>query len=428
VTRTTLDGSPVTAAPGGWPPSRAGVRVGVLVALVLVAGSCDFLLTEAPPAGDVLDAPLPGLTAAELRAFAAGDEAFEASFSPALGLGPLFTNVSCASCHSGDGRGRPEPAFSNLVPRVDPVEALSAGLSYEDAVIQRRGLPGVEPESVPSGIGVSFRLPPPVFGVGLIEAIPEADILSREDPLDADGDGISGRANRVTLPEWLPSWERPGGASPRVGRFTRRGRVASVFQQVAEAYLNDVGITTDLLVTETRNLAASVPTASFDRVPDPELPLAVVEQVTFYLRTLAPPEPGPMTAARERGEALFHGAGCAACHTPEMVTGPHAVSALSGRPVRLYSDLLLHDMGDGLADGVADGDASGREWRTAPLWGLRLIREFLDGDAFLLHDGRARSLEEAILLHGGEAQAARDGFADLGPADRADLLDFVGSR
>ena len=135
-----------------------------------------------------------------------------------------------------------------------------------------------------------------------------------------------------------------------------------------------------------------------------------------------------MSETRQQGQALFTAVGCAACHTPEMTTGPHPVSALANQPVRLYSDLLLHDMGDALADNLPDRNATGREWRTAPLWGLRVMRDFLDGDVFLLHDGRATSIEEAILLHGGEAQAARDAFAALSDAERAALLDFVGSR
>jgi CxxC motif-containing protein (DUF1111 family) len=143
---------------------------------------------------------------------------------------------------------------------------------------------------------------------------------------------------------------------------------------------------------------------------------------------LAPPASWEMTPARQHGQALFEQLGCAGCHVPELRTGANSISALSNQPVRLFSDLLLHDMGEGLADGRPDGDATGREWRTAPLWGLRIMREFLNGDAFLLHDGRARTVEEAILLHGGEAQAARDAFAALTSSDRAAVVDFVESR
>ena len=407
-----------------------GIRCQAPLAVVLTValGGCDLLLTEAPPASDLMDAPLPGLTAGELVAFVAGDEAFESAFTPAMGLGPLFTNVSCAACHSGDGRGRPEPEFANLVPRIDAVAATAAGYAHDGPVVQLRALAGAEPERIPEGVPVSFRLPPPVFGVGLIEAIPVEAIVSRADPADTDGDGISGRAHWVDAPSWMPESELPAGPGPYLGRFTRKARASTVFEQVVDAYLNDIGITTDHLLAETVNRGASVPTTNFDRVADPELPSHTIQQVAFYLRTLAPPAPGEMTPRRVRGEEVFTATGCASCHTPEMTTGHHPVEALSGKPVRLYSDLLLHDMGDELADGVSDRGAGEREWRTAPLWGLRVAPDFLDGRLFLLHDGRARTLEEAVLLHGGEGRAARDAFLALPPADRAALLDFVGSR
>ncbi|MGH7505455.1 MAG: di-heme oxidoredictase family protein, partial [Longimicrobiales bacterium] len=150
--------------------------------------------------------------------------------------------------------------------------------------------------------------------------------------------------------------------------------------------------------------------------------------VLAYIRLLAPPAPGAMTERREEGERIFSAIGCASCHVPELQTGPGSIAALSHQPVRLYSDLLLHDMGEALADNRSDGDATGREWKTAPLWGLRVMRRFLNGDAFLLHDGRAHSVEEAIVLHGGEADGARRAFEGLSAAERAALLDFLESR
>ena len=404
------------------------VRPAILALACAVLPGCDLLLTAAPDGGDLLDSPLPGLTASELAAFVAGDEEFGRPFSASAGLGPLFTNVSCAACHSGDGRGRPEPAFSNLVPRVDPVVAGGAGLPFDAPVIQVKALPGADPEAIPSAIPVSLRLPPPVFGVGLIEAIPVERILARADPEDEDGDGISGRPHWVDPPEWMPRHELPAGEGPYLGRFTRKGRASTVFEQVVDAYLNDIGVTTDFLPLENRNLAAGAPTQTFDRVADPELPAEVVQRVTFYIRALAPPAPGEMTPVRQRGREVFHEIGCALCHTPEMTTGEHAVAALANRPVRLYSDLLLHDMGEELSDGVQDGDASGSEWRTAPLWGLRVAADFLNGDLFLMHDGRARSVEEAVLLHGGEADGVRAAFLALSPDDRRAVLDYVQSR
>jgi CxxC motif-containing protein (DUF1111 family) len=306
--------------------------------------------------------------------------------------------------------------------RVNP------GSGHGSPTIEQRAIAGAEAETVPAGAPVSRRLPPAVFGLGLIEAIPAATIVAREDPADANGDGISGRAHWVTAAEWVPVSEPGGGPGMQLGRFTRRARTSTLFEQVADAYHKDMGITSPFLFFENPNLTAGTPTLSADRVPDPEIPADAVQQVVFYLRTLAPPAPGVLTPARAEGERHFSEVGCAACHTPEQRTGAHVVVALANRTVTLYSDLLLHDMGDALADGVGDKSASGREWRTAPLWGLRVMRDFLGGDAFLLHDGRARSVEEAILLHGGEAAAARTRFTQLAPAAKAALLDFVESR
>jgi CxxC motif-containing protein (DUF1111 family) len=384
------------------------------------------VLTEAPDAGDVLDGPVDGLTAQEAAAFVLGDERFEERFAIATGLGPIFNNVSCASCHGGDGRGRPQPEFSNIVLRLDG--AVAELLGEGSATLERRAIPGAQPESAPPGEAVSRRLPPPVFGLGLIEAIPVEAILANADPDDADGDGISGRAHWVAAAPWVPPNEIGSGPGDQLGRFTRKARVSSILEQVADAYHKDMGITSDFLPVENENRQAAVPTTAADRVVDPEIPAEVVQQVVFYVRTLAPPAPGPMTPQREEGALTFESIGCASCHVPELRTGPHPVAALADQPVHLYSDLLLHDLGEALADGVGDGEAGPREWRTAPLWGMRVMRDFLDGEAFLMHDGRASSVEEAILLHSGEAQAARDRFDALPPQLRAAVLDFVESR
>ena len=383
-------------------------------------GACDLLMTSAPEPGDIFDGPLDRLSAAELAAFAEGDAQFGLAFAPSTGLGPIFNNVACASCHSGDGRGRPENALTRFSRGSDP--ALELG----GPQLQDKAIPGAEVESVPAGVETSLRLPPPVFGIGLIEAIPEADILANADPTDADGNGISGRPHYVTPPDFL--LEYGVSASPTLGRFSRKAQVSSILEQTVRAYHQDIGITTEFLPVENINPLASSATAVADRVPDPELATSTVHSVVAYLRMLAPPAPGPMTARRTRGQQVFQKVGCASCHVPSFRTGPSSIRALAGRTVELHSDLLLHDMGDALADGRPDGQASGREWRTTPLWGLRIMREFLNGQAFLIHDGRARSVEEAILYHYGEADSARMGFQTLSPEDRAALVDFVESR
>ena len=400
-----------------------GLRlVALLLALGPAGAGCSKLMTTAPEPGNLFDSPLDGLTAAELAAFAEGDAQFGNAFAIQTGLGPIFNNVSCASCHSGDGRGDLKNVLVRFSVAGDP------SLHLGGPQIQDRAIPGAEGERLPGGVDVSRRLPPPVFGVGLIEAVPIDSILLRADPADADGDGISGRPNMVTPAAFVPDLEPGGGPGPVLGRFSRKAQVSSLLQQTAEAYHQDIGITTDFLPDENKNPQASRATEAADRAADPELPAAVVRQVVAYLRLLAPPASGGMNAQRERGRQVFTSIACAKCHVPTLRTGPNATAALAHKEATLYSDLLLHDMGEGLADHRVDGSADGYEWRTAPLWGLRIMRDFLNGDAFLLHDGRARSVEEAIRMHGGEAQAARDAFAALSASDRAALLDFVESR
>lgn len=384
--------------------------------MVLIAG-CNLLTTALPSDGEVFDAQLPGLTANELASFVRGDLEFERRFAPTTGLGPLFNNVSCASCHSGDGRGVP----GNILVRIGSAnDNFLAG--HGGPQIQDKAIAGIDPEVAPTGTPLSRRLPPPVFGMGLIEAIPDAAVLANADPNDSNGDGISGRANFVFRLDYA------GGGTNHLGRFGRKSQVATLLEQTVEAYHQDIGLTSDFRPTENPHGSSSVPIESVDRVIDPEIPAATVQAVVFYLRTLAPPGPGAMTPQREQGQQLFSSIGCASCHTPTLRTGPSTVAALANRDVRLYSDLLLHDMGDDLADNRPDGEASGREWRTTPLWGLRLMEKFLDGQAFLMHDGRARSVAEAIVLHGGEAATVRAKYMALAAAEKAALLDFVRSR
>jgi CxxC motif-containing protein (DUF1111 family) len=402
---------------------RPVLFAGFALAVLVAVAACDQLTTVAPADGDVFDAPVEGLTSAELAAFARGDAEFGRQFAPNTGLGPIFNDVSCATCHSGDGRGQLRNALLRIGSASDDFLRPLGGPQIQD-----KAIPGADPETLPAGHAVSVRLPPPVFGVGLIEAIPDAAILANVDSLDADGDGISGRPNFVLAASFVPDGEPGGGSGLRLGRFGRKAQNAVLLQQVVEAYLQDIGITSPFLPLENRNPRSGVPVEAVDRVGDPEVSEAVVQAVTHYMRALAPPLPAPDTEQRLQGQSLFAQVGCAKCHVPSFTTGTSSIAALSGKTVTLYSDLLLHDMGDGLADNRPDGQASGREWRTTPLWGLRLMRQFLDGDGLLMHDGRARTVEEAILLHGGEASTARAAFQALNAAQRAALLDFVESR
>ena len=398
------------------------LAVSLIALAVATLVGCGDLATEAAPDGDAFDTALPGLTADELAAFVRGDTEFERRFAPSTGLGPIFNNASCASCHSADGRGR----LSNSLQRIGTAED-NLLRAIGGPQIQDKAIPGAEPERAPAGVSVSLRLPPPVFGVGLIDAIDEATILAHADPDDRDGDGVSGRPNWVTAADYAPN-APTNAAGQRIGRFGRKAQTASLLEQTVEAYHQDMGITSDFRPRENHNPLSSVPVDAADRVADPEVPPATVLAVVHYLRTLAPPYSGGDTEQRRQGRTLFASVGCASCHVSTLMTGASPIAALSNKPVELYSDLLLHDMGDALADNRPDGSATGREWRTTPLWGLRLMRQFLDGQAFLMHDGRARTVEEAIMLHAGEAKRSRDAFAALSPAQRSALIDFVESR
>ena len=404
-------------------PVRQVVRRAAVGWLFSATLACGDLVTEAPGDGDVLDSALPGLTSHELAAFVRGDAEFERRFAPSTGLGPIFNNVSCASCHSGDGRGR----LQNALQRIGTVEN-DMLRSIGGPQIQDKAIPGAIAETLPAGVPVSLRLPPPVFGAGLIEAVSATTILSLADPEDRDGDGISGRPNWVTPSDYALPNVPASSAGQRIGRFGRKAQTSSILEQTVEAYHQDMGITSDFRPRENHNPLSSVPVDAADRAADPEIPPATVLAVVQYLRTLAPPRPGAETDQRREGRALFTSVGCAGCHVPTLQTGPSDIAALANKSIELYSDLLLHDMGDALADDRPDGSATGREWRTTPLWGLRLMRAFLDGQALLLHDGRARSVTDAILLHGGEANRARNAFAALTEAQRRALIDFVESR
>ena len=405
-----------------------------------------------------------GLTSEQRRAFAVGNSFFNQNWvtAPAStegrdGLGPIFNAQSCSSCHFEDGRGEPPTSAD------DPVRGLLIRLSVVDdegelaphptlgGQFQDRSINGVpaegslridvveEPGTYPDGteyslgaptyvltdpdgnviddVLVSPRVAPAMIGVGLLENVPEATLDALADPDDADGDGISGRVHRVTDAET---------GEQVVGRFGWKAATPTVEAQVAAAFVEDIGITSSLHpdgpCTDAQEACNDAPDGGEPEVDDQKL-----ERVTFYSRTLAVPARRDVGEAdTDRGQAAFDEVGCASCHTAELTTGSSDLAPLDDQTIRPYTDLLLHDLGEGLADDRPDGDATGREWRTAPLWGIGLV-ETVNGHTRFLHDGRARSLEEAILWHGGEAEASRDAFTELDADDRAAVLAFLES-
>jgi CxxC motif-containing protein (DUF1111 family) len=397
----------------------------ILLCSLALAG-CSDLLTEAPEGNAVFDAQIDGLTPAQVKAHVAGDEAFGELFTPTTGLGPVFNQPSCESCHPGEGRGHPSTNLRRFG------RAMPGGFDYMiergGPQLQDRAIPGYPAEQLPAGItGLSERGGPIVVGLGYIEAIPDQAILSNEDPNDANGDGISGRANFVFAPDFLQlSADKISRNGKYLGRFGRKATAINLFQQTAGAYLNDIGVTSDFHPEDLFNPILGNRVG--DNVADPEIPAETVNNVVIYLQTLRAPQRRNENDARVRsGEQIFSQIGCASCHIPEMQTGPSDIVPLAFQKAQLFSDLLLHDMGAELADNYPEGDATGTEWRTTPLWGLGIVGNLLGGTPFYLHDGRTSDLHEAIRLHGGEAENTRNRFLNLDADGQAALLAFLKS-
>lgn len=387
------------------------------------------------------------------------------------GLGPLFNTNGCQNCHIRDGRGHPPQAgdsnaVSMLVRLSIPDRAGSADIVQRLGVVpepvygtqlQDMAVPGVAPEGkvrveydpltvrfrdgtevelrqptlriTQLGYGplhpdthISVRIAPPMIGLGLLEAIPEAAILANADPDNKDDDAISGR------PNWVWDAARQQVA---LGRFGWKAGQPNLNQQNAHAFSGDLGLTTSLLPTDdctpAQTACLQAPNGNGPQ-GEPEVSDNILRLVEFYTRNLGVPArravDDPQVLA---GKNLFFKAGCQQCHTPQFTTRADAAEPeLANQIIRPYTDLLLHDMGEGLADNRSEFQATGREWRTAPLWGLGLTQT-VSGHTQLLHDGRARNVLEAILWHGGEAQAAQRQVLAFDAEQRAALLAFLNS-
>lgn len=416
---------------------------------------------------DAFGQPFANLTHEEIRKFQIGNSlnrsnwvAAPSSTTARDGLGPLFNASACASCHARDGRGLP---FNSA---GQPTQALLFRLSVRNAAdeivpeptyggqLQHQAIAGVQPEGrvkieyeeitgqYPDGttyrlrkptyriedpgygpldpdVMISPRIAPHMAGIGLLDAVEEATLLQNADPDDADGDGISGRPNYV--------YDVRKGEK-RIGKFGWKANEPTAEQQVASAFVNDIGITSSIFPQETLSETQLKWHPNLPNGGNPELEESALEDVVFYVRTLAIPARRDWdTKEVLQGKQLFGQIGCTSCHVPKLTTGPDAQpSYLANQVIRPYTDLLLHDMGEGLADGRPDGLANEREWRTAPLWGIGL-QKVTNKHSFFLHDGRARNLEEAILWHGGEAEKAKDNFKALSQQDRERVILFIES-
>jgi CxxC motif-containing protein (DUF1111 family) len=365
-----------------------------------------------------LGTALRNLDPAQRRQFDIGRAMFQTVFTPETGLGPLFNAVSCASCHEqpvvgGSGSNDPEEggedievhatAFHGAGARCDDLAALGG------QVIQKQLTPAfseylhITSEPIPAAATDSgHRTTPDLFGFGLLDAVPDAEILARADPMDRNGDGISGRPNRT--------------ADGRLGRFGRKAQAATLREFNADAFVMEMGITNPGNQTEQTVGGLPLP-PGIDPLPEPEIGAEQFDAADAFVRFLAPPPRAPLDLAGALGSVTFRKIGCASCHVPALVTGANAVPALRFRVVPAFTDLLLHDMGPDLAD-ICLGEAQPSEFRTEPLMGLRFATAFL-------HDGRATTISQAIELHGGEATRARNRFLRLTPFERRSVLRFL---
>ena len=378
------------------------------------------------------------------------------------GLGPVMNAISCGSCHFKDGRARP-PAFreeplNGLLFRLSiPLDAAHGELAGDPVYggqLQDKAILNVQPEArvrvtyeektgyFADGMSYSLRQPvytfydlkygdfapglmyspriaPQMPGLGLLEIVPESVILDWSDPNDSNGDGISGRPNYV--------WNTARQQS-ELGRFGWKANQPDLLQQTAKAFNGDIGITSNLFPDDHLTPFQQQQYPGIPNGGTPEISDDLLAKVVSYCQTLSVPARRDWDNQQVlRGKLLFTELHCDACHRPSMSTGNGGtIDALENQRIRPYSDLLLHDMGAGLADNRPDGFATGTEWRTPPLWGIGMIPT-VNGHSFLLHDGRARNVEEAVLWHGGEAEKSREDYKKLSAEDREALLRFVES-
>ncbi|MFY0628026.1 MAG: c-type cytochrome [Reichenbachiella sp.] len=389
--------------------------------------NCSEFLTQMVAENDTLDGHIEGLSSSQLQIFLAGDEAFSKVFTPETGLGPFFVTSSCNTCHPGDGKGHP----SNSLTRFGKLEGNTFDhlLLQGGPQLQHRALPGLASEIIPlEANGISQFVAPAVTGLGFLEAVTDADILEMADPLDLDGDGISGVPNYLVPPEYFSAkpYHIPDGEGRYIGRFGKKAGAINLLIQTVGAYNQDMGITSEFELEDPINY--SISDMDIDGIENPELPTSELNQVVFYLQTLkAPLRRDAESENVLQGEQVFAEIGCESCHRSSLQTGDHIVDPLSNQTFHPYTDLLMHDMGPALDDNYTEGTALTSEWKTPALWGLGLSKDAQGGQYFLMHDGRANSIEKAIEFHGGEAQNSASNFDQLSSTDKDNLIAFLES-
>lgn len=382
--------------------------------VVAIFWSCKTTSPATPEEHDLLDGPMEELSSQEKLQFLQGDQAFGEIFTAQKGLGPIFVANSCASCHAGDGKGTPFVQFTRFG-QADTTGNTFLHLGAPQ--LQHKAIPGYHPETLPKGVQRTNLIAPAVTGLGFLDAVSDQDLIDLSDPNDANNDGISGRPHYVNIPDFVTLRSNSISKNGRyIARFGKKGAAYDLLQQTAGAYNEDMGITSSFAPID----------AWSGQIIDPEISNQEVHNVVHYLKTLKAPIQRNADEVSE-GKVLFSQIQCAACHIPQLKTSFSPIDALSFKTFAPYTDLLLHDMGADLDDGYTEGYATTPEWKTPPLWGLGLSKDAQGGSYHLLHDGRATSIEEAILYHGGEAEISKNKFKALSQTEKDQLIKFLES-
>lgn len=395
----------------------------IMLFVIVLLYSCDKLMPPAPAANTVMDAPLEGLTQQQYKLFLEGADEFDEVYTAETGLGPIFVATSCGGCHSGDNKGHP---FTTLTRFGQSDTTGNQFLAFGAPQLQHRAVPGHTGEVLPSGATSSKFIAPIASGVGFLELVMDVDILAMSDPDDADGDGISGKPNWNTIPDWVvPMSNSISQNGKYICRFGRKASTYNLHQQTVGAFNNDMGITSSYLPYNPFNYLDGLNSTP---VGDPEISDKSVNATVFYLQVLQTPlQRNQNDPDVIRGKNVFVQIGCVKCHKETLQTGYSPVPALSYKKFHPYTDLLLHDMGAELNDNYTEGSALSSEWRTTPLWGVGLSASSQGGTMYLMHDGRAHSFAEAIQLHGGEGNSSRTAYNQLSDSDKEALIKFLKS-
>jgi CxxC motif-containing protein (DUF1111 family) len=395
----------------------------LIVLSIAAFTACSKLLPEMINPENGLCGPI-GLSNTQAVFFAHGNDQFFAIRTASSGLGPYFVSTGCGECHSSDNRGHP----FTILTRFGQSDTLgNTFLAEGGPQLGTFNLPGYTPEQIPAGATSSQFIAPITAGVGFLEAVPDSEIIAMAAANISNPDGVRGHPNYNTIPPYVTLLNDaiPRADGKYICRFGRKASTYNLVQQVANAYNHDMGITSTFMPNDPYNYLDEVLPISPSA---PEVNNTDFNSVVFYVTCLQTPlQRNASDPTVMQGNKVFTTIGCASCHKQTLTTGYSPIASLSYQTFSPFTDLLVHDMGPGLDDHYTEGTAQTDEWRTAPLWGLGLARNVQGGNVYLLHDGRAHSITQAIQMHGGEAATSENKFENLSPSDKNALITFLNS-